>query len=391
MNEPIVVVKLGSSSVVTSEGQIDTDALSKLVTEVDSCRRSGWRVVVVASGAIAAGLPQLGLRADDVKADEVLRAASAVGQTSLMRAFEVALAERGLLGGQVLLAPTDFMLRRRYLKSRGTLHALLDLGVVPIVNENDAIADDEIRFGDNDRLAALVAHLVEANQLVLLTDTAGLFTADPRIDESASLIEEIIEIDQTLEEAAGGPRSARSRGGMASKLAAAKIATWSGVETVIAYAGRPMVLPDAILLKPGPLDPAEYAVMQQHPVIGDGICRELRMLADVTPIVRHHHERPNGTGYPDGLSGDQIPLLARILSVVDVYDALTSERPYRSPLPVADAIGVLRSEAAQGWLFDAIVEEFAAMAMDEGLLQVADGETLATARLFRQRNAWDQS
>ncbi len=247
MNEPIVVVKIGSSSVVTSEGRIDTAALSKLVAEVDSCRRSGWRVVVVTSGAIAAGLPQLGLRADDVKDDDVLRAASAVGQTSLMRAFEVALAERGLLGGQVLLAPTDFMLRRRYLKSRGTLQALLDLGVVPIVNENDAIADDEIRFGDNDRLAALVAHLVEANQLVLLTDTAGLFTADPRIDESASLIEEIIEIDQTLEEAAGGPRSARSRGGMASKLAAAKIATWSGVETVIAFAGRPMVLPDAIL------------------------------------------------------------------------------------------------------------------------------------------------
>jgi glutamate 5-kinase len=137
------------------------------------------------------------------------------------------------------------MLRRRYLKSRGTLHALLDLGVVPVINENDAIADDEIRFGDNDRLAALVAHLVEARLLVLLTDTAGLFTADPRLDGSASLIEEIIEIDQKLEEVAGGPRTVRSRGGMASKLAAAKIATWSGVETVIAYAGRPDVLPDA--------------------------------------------------------------------------------------------------------------------------------------------------
>lgn len=245
MNEPIVVVKVGSSSVVTASGQIDTIGLSKLVTEVDACRLAGWRVVVVTSGAIAAGLPQLGIRLEDVRGDAVLRAASAVGQTSLMRAFEVALAERGLLGGQVLLAPTDFMLRRRYLKSRGTLQALLDLGVVPIVNENDAIADDEIRFGDNDRLGALVAHLVEAKLLVLLTDTAGLFTADPRVDESASLIEEIIEIDQSLEDAAGGPRSAQSRGGMASKLAAAKIATWSGVETVIAYAGRPDVLSDA--------------------------------------------------------------------------------------------------------------------------------------------------
>ncbi len=246
MNAPIVVVKIGSSSVVTVDGRIDTTALSKLVTEVDVCRQSGWRVVVVTSGAIAAGLPQLGMSADDVRADDVLRAASAVGQTSLMRAFEVALAERSLLGGQVLLAPTDFMLRRRYLKSRGTLQALLELGVVPIVNENDAIADDEIRFGDNDRLAALVAHLVEARLLVLLTDTAGLFTADPRVDESASLIEEILEIDQTLENVAGGPRSLRSRGGMASKLAAAKIATWSGVETVIAFAGRPSVLPDAV-------------------------------------------------------------------------------------------------------------------------------------------------
>ncbi len=181
----------------------------------------------------------------------MLRAAAAVGQTSLMRAYETAFAAEGMLCGQVLLAPTDFMLRRRYLKSRGTLQALLDLGVVPIVNENDAIADDEIRFGDNDRLGALVAHLVEASTLVLLTDTAGLFTADPRIDESASLIEEIVAIDHELESAAGGPGSANSTGGMASKLAAAKIATWSGVRTVIASARRERVLIDALAGTPG--------------------------------------------------------------------------------------------------------------------------------------------
>jgi glutamate 5-kinase len=151
----------------------------------------------------------------------------------------------------VLLAPTDFMLRRRYLKSRGTIHALLDFGVVPVINENDAIADDEIRFGDNDRLGALVAHLVEAHTLVLLTDTAGLFTADPRIDQNASLIEEIVAIDHELEQAAGGPGSSQSTGGMASKLAAAKIATWSGVETVIASARRVDVLPDAVARTPG--------------------------------------------------------------------------------------------------------------------------------------------
>ncbi len=248
---PIIVVKIGSSSVVGSDGAIDSASLSKLAAEVAACRNDGSAVVVVTSGAIAAGLPQLGLRSGQVRDAAVLRAASAVGQTSLMRAFEVALGAEGLLGGQVLLAPTDFMLRRRYLKSRGTLHALLELGVVPIINENDAIADDEIRFGDNDRLAALVAHLVEAKKLVLLTDTAGLFTADPRLDASASLIEEIAEIDQTLEDAAGGARSAQSRGGMASKLAAAKIATWSGVETVIAFAGRTNVVLDAVAGVPG--------------------------------------------------------------------------------------------------------------------------------------------
>lgn len=245
----IVVVKIGSSSVVGDDGQVDAVALEKLAADVAAVRRAGSEVVIVTSGAIAAGLPQLGLSAEEAEGGrdgELLRAASAVGQSTLMKAFDEALGGQGLLGGQLLLAPTDFMIRRRYLKSRGTLQALLDLGVVPIVNENDAIADDEIRFGDNDRLAALVAHLVEARLLVLLTDTAGLFTADPRVDTSASLIEEIIEIDQTLEAAAGGPRSAQSRGGMASKLAAAKMAIWSGTETVIAFAGRDGVVVDAV-------------------------------------------------------------------------------------------------------------------------------------------------
>ncbi len=241
----LVVVKVGSSS-VTSDGAIDDGAIAKLCSEVAGLRLDGHRVVIVTSGAIAAGLPALGLSPDDPQTDGVLRAASAVGQITLMRAFEAALAAEKLLAGQVLLAPTDFMFRRRYLKSRGTVSALLDLGVVPVINENDAIADDEIRFGDNDRLGALVAHLVEADMLILLTDTSGLFTADPRVDASASLIEEIIDIDQKLEAAAGGPRSGLSRGGMASKLAAAKIATWSGVETVIAATSRPNVLMQAV-------------------------------------------------------------------------------------------------------------------------------------------------
>ena len=142
----------------------------------------------------------------------------------------------------MLLAPLDFMVRQQYLHARATLGRLLDLGVVPVVNENDAIADDEIRFGDNDRLAALVAHLVAADLLVLLTDAPGLFTADPRLDSSASLIEEILEVDHSLEAMAGGTGTTRGSGGMASKLAAAKIAAWSGVQAVIAQASREGVL-----------------------------------------------------------------------------------------------------------------------------------------------------
>lgn len=241
----LVVAKIGSSS-VTQDGAVDLEQLDRLAAEAIAIRSEGHRIVVVTSGAIAAGLPAMGLSPDTAHVDAVLRAASAVGQISLMRAFEERFAAAGLRVGQVLLAPTDFMFRRRYLKSKGTLAALLDAGVVPIINENDAIADDEIRFGDNDRLGALVAHLIEADLLVLLTDTAGLFTADPRVDTSASLIEEIQEIDESMEAAAGGVGSSVSTGGMASKLAAAKIASWSGVETVIAAATRPEVLRQAV-------------------------------------------------------------------------------------------------------------------------------------------------
>ncbi len=148
--------------------------------------------------------------------------------------------------GQVLLAPLDFIHRQQYLHARQTLSRLLELGVVPVVNENDATSDDEIRFGDNDRLAALVAHLVAADLLVLLTDTAGLLTADPRVTAEASLIEEVVEVDHELEGVAGGAGSAVGSGGMASKLAAAKIAAWSGVETVIADAARNGVLVGAL-------------------------------------------------------------------------------------------------------------------------------------------------
>ena len=246
----IVVAKIGSSSITDGSGGIDQAAIAKFCAEVAGLRAAGHMVVMVTSGAIAAGLPALDF---DVRPRDAvtLQAVSAVGQSRLMAVYDQALSSHGLVGGQVLLAPLDFMVREQYLHARGTLTRLLDLGVVPVVNENDAIADDEIRFGDNDRLAALVAHLIRADLLVLLTDMPGLLTADPRFDESASLIEEIIEIDHSLEALAGGAGSDRGSGGMASKLAAAKIAAWSGVRAVIGAAHRADVLSDAVAEVPG--------------------------------------------------------------------------------------------------------------------------------------------
>ena len=246
-----VVVKVGSSSVTTPEGETDVWLVGRLCGELAALRAAGWQVVVVSSGAIATGWHVLGRGRPRPADPAVLQAVSAVGQHRLMRAWQEALEPHGLLAGQVLLAPLDFVHRQQYLHARATLAHLLELGVVPVVNENDAVADEEIRFGDNDRLGALVAHLAGAELLLLLTDTAGLLTADPRLAAEASLIEEVVEIDHQLEQVAGGPGTAVGSGGMASKLAAAKMATWSGVTTVIADAGRPGVLGDVVAGTPG--------------------------------------------------------------------------------------------------------------------------------------------
>jgi glutamate 5-kinase len=246
-----VVVKIGSSSVTTGSGRVDTEAIDKLAAEVAEARTAGIRVVVVTSGAIAAGWTSLAPDQPRPSDLATLQAVAAVGQHRLMQVWSDALGQRGLTAGQVLLAPLDFVHRSQYLHARQTLARLLDLGVVPVVNENDAVADEEIRFGDNDRLAALVAHLVRAELLVLLTDTAGLLTEDPRRASGGSLIEEVVEIDHELERIAGGPGTAIGSGGMGSKLAAAKIAVWSGVEAVIADASRPGVLAAVIGSTPG--------------------------------------------------------------------------------------------------------------------------------------------
>ena len=241
-----VVVKIGTSSVTDSRGVIAEDAIKKLVAEVASLRTEQHRVVVVTSGAISAGLPRIGLHEPRPTDLPTLQAVAAIGQGRLIRVYDDAFEAHGLVCGQVLLAPLDFVHRQQYLHARQTLTRLLELGVIPIVNENDAVADDEIRFGDNDRLAALVAHLVDADLLVLLTDTDGVFTADPRLDAEATLIEDIIAVDAAIEAAAGGAGTERGSGGMASKLAAARIASRSGVRTVIAAAARDGVLSAAI-------------------------------------------------------------------------------------------------------------------------------------------------
>ena len=246
-----LVVKIGSSSVTTADGTVDTSAIDKLAGEVAQARTEGHRVVVVTSGAIAAGWTSLSGGRPRPSDLATLQAVAAVGQHLLMRVWSDALDRYGLTAGQVLLAPLDFVHRSQYLHARQTLGRLLELGVVPVVNENDAVADEEIRFGDNDRLAALVAHLVGAGLLVLLTDTAGLLTGDPRHEADASLIEEVVEIDHVLESIAGGPGTAVGSGGMGSKLAAAKIAVWSGIEAVIADAARPGVLASVASGAPG--------------------------------------------------------------------------------------------------------------------------------------------
>ncbi len=243
------VVKIGTSSITNAVGELDEAALGKLCEELVAARADGHAVTVVCSGAIAAGMPALGLtqRPTDIG---TLQAIAAVGQPRLMDSIRASFDRHGVVVGQVLLTRYDFLHRSQYLHARETLVRLLDLGVVPAVNENDTIADDEIRFGDNDLIAALVANQIRADVLVMLTDTAGLFTADPRLDSGASLIEQITAVDAALEAAVGGAGSNRGSGGMATKLAAARIASWSGIRAVIAAAEAPGVVDDAIAGRP---------------------------------------------------------------------------------------------------------------------------------------------
>lgn len=241
-----IVVKIGTSSLTDEAGVIDQLVIAKVSREVAQLHDEGHEVTIVTSGAIASGLPVLGIPASDRPTDAVtLQALSSIGQPQLLRTWSEALAELNIVAGQILLAPHNFGDRGQYLHARSTLNRLHELGVVPLINENDAVTDSEIRYGDNDRIAALVANLLSADVMILLTDTDGVLTADPRVDPNASLIEEIVEFDQLIDSVVGGAGTVRGSGGMASKLTAARMAAWSGVRTVIANAARPGVISDA--------------------------------------------------------------------------------------------------------------------------------------------------
>lgn len=232
-----IVVKIGSSSLTDEVGRIKIEMISSVAKQVAAARLLGHEIVVVTSGAVAAGVAGLSLseRPSDLR---TLQALSAVGQPLLMAAYQQQLASHQLICAQVLLVPFDFVDRTQYLHARSTIEKLFELGCVPIVNENDALANDGIRYGDNDHLSALLSHLVSADLLILLTDTDGLYTDDPRVNSDAKIISVVRADDPLLAVSTTGAGTSRGSGGMASKLAAARIASWSGVTAVIASAQR---------------------------------------------------------------------------------------------------------------------------------------------------------
>lgn len=236
-----LVVKVGSS-LVTNDGKgLDHAAIAKWAQQIAQLRQSGKEVVLVSSGAIAEGMQRLGFDKRPTGIHE-LQACAAVGQMGLAQIYETSFRAHAIGTAQVLLTHADLADRERYLNARSTLFTLLRLGVVPIINENDTVVTDEIKFGDNDTLGALVANLLEADSLIILTDQRGLYTADPRKDPGAQFVHEARAGEPELEAMAGGAGSAIGRGGMLTKILAAKRAATSGAHTVIAWGREEHVL-----------------------------------------------------------------------------------------------------------------------------------------------------
>jgi len=232
-NAKRLVVKVGSALVTNNGAGLDLAAIDDWARQIHAVRQQGKQVVLVSSGAIACGMQRLGW-VKRPKLVHELQAAAAVGQMGLAQVYEGAFAKYGLHTAQILLTHDDLADRKRYLNARSTLTTLLELGVIPIINENDTVVTDEIKFGDNDTLGALVANLIEADALIILTDQIGLFTADPRKDPSATLIGEATAGDESLEAMAGGAGTRIGTGGMITKVIAAKRAARSGAHTAIA-------------------------------------------------------------------------------------------------------------------------------------------------------------
>lgn len=228
-----LVIKVGSSLLVDESGQLDRDWLTALAADVAELRENQQDVLIVSSGAIAIGSSIIGINKRRARLED-LQAAAAAGQVRLVHAYQEALAAHGIATGQVLLTPDDTENRRRFLNARGTLNKLLDKSVVPIINENDTVATEEIRYGDNDRLAARVAQLVMADALILLSDVDGFYTEDPGDNPGAEHIPVVESISSDMLAMAGETRSDVGTGGMATKVQAARIATHAGCATVIA-------------------------------------------------------------------------------------------------------------------------------------------------------------
>lgn len=249
MAKRTIVIKVGSSTVTGADGRVDREFLASLASQVAEIRAGGDSAVVVSSGAIAAGLDGLNLpsRPTDMP---TLQATAAVGQVLLLDAYREIFEPLGMTIGQVLVTRHDVGHRQQYLHACHTLQRLLDLGVVPVVNENDTTAVEEIRFGDNDYLAALVGMMVHADLVVLLTDIEGLYTADPRMDADAHLVEVVDELTEEYVAAAGGAGTEVGSGGMATKLEAARALMKAGIPMVICEGHRPNVIADAAAGKP---------------------------------------------------------------------------------------------------------------------------------------------
>jgi glutamate 5-kinase len=228
-----LVVKVGSSLLVDDNGELDRAWLDTLAHDVAALQNDNHELIVVSSGAIAIGSSVLGINKRRARLEE-LQAAAAAGQVQLVHAYQEALGRHGIAAAQVLLTPEDTENRRRFLNARGTLGRLIEGSIIPIVNENDTVATDEIRYGDNDRLAARVAQLVMADALILLSDVDGFYTADPATDDTAEHIPVVRRITDAMQAMAGETRSDVGSGGMATKVQAARIATHAGCSTIIA-------------------------------------------------------------------------------------------------------------------------------------------------------------